>query len=135
MWMQLRPNVSRTNIITLCFISIMLTLMVLTRGASYPLLLTADYNVSAHDSAGVTAKLALVTEIFLVPCEFFVGGFMDKYGRKWPMVSALLINGLMLILVTTSSTVWPTLTIYTIFLGCSFVPVLLQPLWFDYVAP
>jgi hypothetical protein len=41
----------------------------------------------------------------------------------------------LLVAVTLSDTVYPTLLIFTILLGVTFIPVLLNTYWLDYITP
>jgi hypothetical protein len=83
MLMGLLPNVTRANVIMMFLISVVQALILTVRTSCYALLLQSDYHKGEHDSAEVTARLALITDFFLIPSELILGGLMDKYGRKW----------------------------------------------------
>ena len=60
---------------------------------------------------------------------------MDLVGRRGPISGGLFLGGVMLILMTFSSSVYPALCIYVIVLSLSGSPAETAPLLNDYIYP
>ena len=133
--MQLRPDVTRLNILSVFAICAITALLLYLKTSMYSYLLAADYGVSKHDSATVAATLAFITDFVVIPFEFIFGGAMDMFGRKWMTVASLIFTGSTLVIVTFGTVVYPYLLCFTMVLGVSLVPIMLQPFWLDYIDP
>jgi hypothetical protein len=98
--MKLKPIVERLNVIAFFLVSLFKALISLLRNSFYTQLLKAKYQVSINDSADLTVKIVFASD--LVPCEFIVGALIVGYGQNWLTVFALIVNGILLVEVTTS---------------------------------
>ena len=116
-------------------LSTMNSIAAMLRVSCLTFLLTEDYGLSNHDSATKAAQLNLITDAFLIPCEFLMGVLLEKYGRKWFNVSSLFLVGSSLILQTFFHKVEPQLQIFVIMIGCGSLPLMMQTYLLDYVDP
>ena len=52
------------------------------------------YKVPKDDVAGTMGKVGLIDELICICFDFFLGPIYDLLGRKWPIITGVILSGI-----------------------------------------
>lgn len=135
MFLDLKPNVSKINVLSfylMCF-ALYLNIQFIISFIIFILKSKEYYNVPPDNIGEITGTIGAYAEICIIGLDLVLGMIFDTFGRKLPTAFGFLILGTSIILMPFFTSIYPSFLILRILASIGILPGMNTPLLPDYI--
>ena len=132
---KLNYGIKRINLVAF-YILIFFTTVVTNIVNSFVTFILEDseyYNLTKDEVALNMGRIGMISEVFVIVLQIFMGILVDIFGRKWPLVIGFAIAGIAVGVIPLFTELYPWYLIIRILIGTGIVIGTNIPLIPDYV--